>query len=102
MKLEELSRYDRATLALWARSHDRLFEGPKHDPMAEAAVHALRARLRTTADRRTIFSRYEADTASDFALVGSLLHTASDAELLWRVRDAAFYLRWLELAGSGK
>jgi large subunit ribosomal protein L5 len=42
--------------------------------------------------------RKKAETAAaDLALIGSLLPDAL-AEPCWRVRDSAFYLRWLELA----
>ena len=44
-----------------------------------------------------IFACYEADTGADLALIASLVLGDPAAELLWRVRDAAYYLRWREL-----
>lgn len=100
MSLEELTRYDRATVALWERSHAELSRGPGREPMVEVAVHALLSRLRLRAEPSTIVACYEADAGSEFALIGSLLPGGVASELLWRVRDAAFHLRWLELGGS--
>ena len=100
--MEGLNRYDRATVALWARSHAELSRRPSHDPLTEVAVHALLAGLRRCAKSSALFTCYEADAAADFALIGSLLPGGSASELLWRVRDAAFYLRWLELTRSGR
>jgi len=96
--LEELNRYDRATVALWARSHTELFGQPDRDALAEVAVHAVLAGLRSRCTKpAALFACYEAAAAADFALIGSLLPGSYGSELLWRVRDAAFHLRWLEL-----
>ena len=102
--LESLTRYERATVALWARSHAELLRLKRRSdgPLAEASVHALLARLRRCGEPSGLFACYEADAAADFALIGSLVPGACGSESLWRVRDAAFYLRWLELAGTGK
>jgi hypothetical protein len=95
--LEGLSRYDQATLALWCRGHRALTQSAPYDPLVQAALHAVLARLRTCAGERALFARYEAATAADFALVGSLLGAEPEEEALWQLRDAAFYLRWREL-----
>ena len=95
--MEGLNRYDRATVALWARSHAELSKRPGHGPLPEVAVHALLAGLRRCPGPPALFACYEADAAADFALIGSLLPGGSGSEALWRVRDSAFYLRWLEL-----
>jgi hypothetical protein len=98
--MEHLSRYDRVTVGLWARSHAELGRPAGQTCLVEAAVHALLARLRRCAESDALFARYEADAAADFALIGSLVAgTPSDA-LLWRVREAAYHLRWCELAGE--
>ena len=103
MTLNGMNRYDRATVALWARSHAELAKRPEdHGALAEVAVHAVLAGLRRCAESSALFTCYEADAAADFALIASLLPGGSASELLWRVRDAAFYLRWLELTGSDK
>ena len=99
MTLEGLNRYDRATVALWSRSHAKLARRSGQSCLAEAAVHAVLAGLRRCPEPAALFARYEADAAADFALIGSLLRGEPESEPFWRVRDAAFYLRWLELAG---
>jgi hypothetical protein len=65
--------------------------------------------LRRCADPAALFARYAADAKADFALIDSLVPalpaTTQDAghgidgndERRFQVRDAAFYLRWLEL-----
>ncbi len=101
--MEGLNRYDRATVALWARSHAELFKRPGRDPLAEVAVHAVLAGLRSRCTEPTaLFASYDADAAADFALIGSLLPGTYASELLWRVRDSAFHLRWLELTGGSR
>ncbi len=99
--MERLNRYDRATVALWSRSHAEM--GRRADgPLAEVAVHALLAGLRRCARPLDLFASYESDAAADFILIGSLLPHGSGSDLLWRVRESAFYLRWLELTqGNG-
>lgn len=98
--MEELNRYNRATVALWSRSHAELARQIGQRYLADAAVHAVLAGLRRCADARALFARYEAEAGADFALIGSLLPGDAGVELLWRLRDAAFYLRWTELTGD--
>ena len=40
------------------------------------------------------------DTGADLALIASLLLGDPAVGLLWRVRDAAYYLRWRELTAD--
>ena len=107
---QALGRYDRATVAIWERSHAELMASTGDDePLAcvrQAAVHALLARLRRCTDRSTIFDRYAADAGADFALIDSLIPPLPTPDVQddrrnvvrrLRVQEAAFYLRWLEL-----
>jgi hypothetical protein len=106
MDLDQLSRYDRATVGLWSRSHAELARpsgaGRDHDWLVEAAVHAVLAGLRGCGRPGDLLARYEADAAGDLALVGSLVNGAADAagDLPHRVREAAFHLRWRELTAA--
>ena len=101
--MEGLNRYDRATVALWARSHTELSKRSGNGPIPEVAVHATLAGLRSRCTEATaLFTCYEADAAADFALIGSLLPGTYASELLWQVRDAAFHLHWLELTGGDR
>jgi hypothetical protein len=95
--MDELSPYDRATVNLWRRNYLALTEQPEHRQLAEAAMHAVLAGLRRWQDSHTLFAAYDSDTAADFTLVRSLLSPGIREEMLWRVREAAFYLRWLEI-----
>lgn len=100
--MEHLSRYHRVTVGLWARSHAELGRPAGQTCLAEAAVHAVLAGLRRCAEPGTLLARYEAEAAADFALIGSLVAGKPSDELFWRVRDAAYHLRWRELtAGRG-
>jgi len=98
--VDELSPYDRATVSLWRRSHTELTEQPEHRQFAEAGMHAVLAGLRRWSDPGALFDSYEAETAADFALIRSLLPSDIPEEMIWRVREAAFYLRWRELTDS--
>ena len=91
------NRYHRATVALWARSHADLARQAGCAPLAEAAIHAVLGRLWCCTEPAALFACYETDTGADLALVASLVLGDPAAELLWRVRDAAYYLRWREL-----
>ena len=96
--MEPLSNYDRTTVGLWARSHAALQDQQQPGrPLVEAAAHALLARLRDCSEVQLLFARYDADPAGDFSLIGSIVPHYPRPELLWRIRDAAFHLRWLEL-----
>ncbi len=103
--LEHLSPYDRATVNLWVRSYAELSRDPTHGPLIEAAVHAVHAvlaGLRQYHQPPSLFAAYETNSAADFALIRSLLPGRLADEMLWRVRDAAFHLRWIEFTGSGQ
>lgn len=96
--MEHLSRYDRVTVGLWARSYAELARSLKDACLPEAAVHAVLARLRRCAEPRALLSCYEHDGAADFALIGSLVDGNSRDALFLQLRDAAYHLRWRELA----
>lgn len=98
--MEQLNRYDRATVGLWMRSHTELMQRTNQSHLVEAAAHALLAGLRRCDTATALFARYEADAPADFALIGSLLPDGPPEDLLWRARDTAFYLRWHELTGG--
>jgi hypothetical protein len=85
-------------VGLWARSHRQILQGSVRAWATEAAAHALLARLRPVPDQRQLFVRYETDAVVDFALIRSVLPEAIPDEMLWQVRDAGFYLRWMELS----
>ena len=95
--MEPLSNYDQTTVGLWARSHAALRQQQTDRPLAEAAAHALLARLRDCCDPQLLFARYDADPAGDFSLIGSIVPHYPRPELLWRIRDTAFHLRWREI-----
>ncbi|MDE3076741.1 MAG: hypothetical protein KGJ86_15090 [Chloroflexota bacterium] len=98
-----MSNYDRTTVGLWARSHAALeHQQEPGRPLAEAAAHALLAKLRDCSGVQPLFARYDADPAGDFSLIGSILPHYPRPELLWRIRDAAFHLCWLELHGRAR
>jgi len=69
--------------------------------LVEAAVHAVLAGLRRYTQPPALLHAYEDQAAADLALIRSVVETPLSDELLWRVRDAAFHLRWLELTSSG-
>lgn|GEM_PF-1391927 len=98
--MENLSRYDRATVGLWRRSHAALAREKDAICLAEVAVHAVLAGLRRCQDPGTLFERYERETSADFALIGSLLSGGPTSDRFWQVRDAAFYLRWQEITDA--
>jgi len=99
--LEHLSPYDRATVNLWARSYAELSRHPTHGPLIEVTVHAVLAGLRQYHQPPSLFAAYETNAAADFALIRSLVPGRLADEMLWRVRDAAFHLCWVEFTGSG-
>jgi hypothetical protein len=63
-------------------------------------MHAVLAGLRRWSHPAELFVAYEEGTAADFALARSVLPADASEEVLWRVREAAFYLRYLELTPS--
>jgi hypothetical protein len=96
---------------LWQTSHMSLQRSPVGTrPFAEAAVHALLATLRTTATTADLRQRYEKAGPESLALIRSLLPfgpgseqidplTDADYEWLLVLEDAAYFLRYCELAG---
>ena len=99
--MDDLSRYHRATVGLWRRSYAELLGEPDDRCLRDAAVHAVLAGLRRHRDRRALLAAYEASPTADFGLIGSLLAGDERSERFWRVREAAFHLRWCEIAGGG-
>ena len=98
--MDDLSRYHRATVGLWRRSHAALIGEQCDQCLRDAAVHAVLAGLRRHRGPRALLAAYEASPRADFSLVGSLLPGDEQSERFWRVRDAAFHLRWRELTGA--
>lgn len=97
--MEPLNRYDQATVGLWGRAYAWIIGHIDDRPLAEAAIHAVYASLRRQPDTASLFRCYDACTAADLALIRSIMPEGAADELLWKVRDAAFYLRWLQLTG---
>lgn len=97
--MDYLKPYDRATVGLWLRSHTELTNETGSNLMVGAATHAVLAGLRRRPTPAELLACYGSDAAADLAMIGSLLPDAF-AEACWRVRDSAFYLRWLELAND--
>ena len=98
----------RAVVSLWRESHRALPDHPAGRVVAEAAAHALLARLRVTCPTAdTLWRHYEAGNASDFTLIASLVPSPPTArtttereQRLYPIREAAFWLRWRELTGG--
>jgi hypothetical protein len=96
---------------LWQTSHASLRRSPPGTrAFAEAAVHALLAQLRTTTDIISLRQRYDGAGPSSLGLIRSVLPcgpgsvaaaplTDADYEWLLVLEDAAFFLRYCELAG---
>ena len=95
--MEDLTPYDRATVNLWSRSYQEVMEQSELGPLIDAAVHGVLAGLRPSGDAQSLFATYEVNAAADSALIWSLVPKGISEELVWKVRDAAFHLRWLEL-----
>lgn len=95
---------------LWRRSHD--VELPAHPGgrvMAEAAAQAVLHGLRRCRDRAELFAAYRegAAQAADFAPVASLVPPpvgargrAAALAPCYPIREAAYWLRWQELADA--
>ena len=96
--MEPLSFYEQATIDLWTRSQVAVVRYWGRAPLAEAAAHALLCRLRSCQLPAELFRRYDRDIPADLALIGSLAPDGVDQLHLAQLRDAAFYLRWRELA----
>lgn len=95
--MDYLKPYDRATVGLWLRSHTQVTNETGCNVLVGAATHAVLAGLRRRPTPPELLACYGSDAAADLAMVESLLPDAL-AEACWRVRDSAYYLRWLELA----
>jgi hypothetical protein len=98
--VEDLSPYDRATVNLWTRSYAELSRQADFGHVMEAALHAVLAGLRRYSGPQALFTAYETEAAADFALIRSLMQSPLPDEMLWKMRDAAFHLRWVELTDS--
>lgn len=98
--MEDLSPYNRSTVNLWSRSYREIINHLHYGHFVDAALHAVLTGLRQYPDPASLFSVYDAGAAADFALIDSLLPDERSDELRWKVRDAAFHLRWGELTGS--
>ena len=98
--MDPLSSPGQGTAARWARCYQALPFQTGTRWSLDSAVHALLARLRRCLSASDLFHAYETEAAGDFSLIGSLLEHYPRPELLWCVRDAAYYLRWLELTGT--
>ena len=99
--MDHLKPYDRATVGLWLRGHTQLVREAGGSCLVAAATHAVLSGLRHQPTPSDLLACYGTDAAADLALIGSLLPDAL-AEACWCVRDAAFYLRWLELADDAE
>ena len=95
----ELNRYDQSTVSLWGRGYAHVFGHTGWRSLAEAAMHAVLTGLRRSRDVAALFRCYDADTAAEIELVRSIMPDGTDEQTLFDVRDAAFWLRWLQLTG---
>jgi hypothetical protein len=96
---------------LWQTSHTSLQRVPTGTrPFAEAAVHALLATLRATDDLDDLRHYYQMVGPESLGLIRSILPigtgnpasglmTDADYEWLLVLEDAAFFLRYCEIAG---
>ena len=108
--VDDLTPERRVIVSLWRSSYRDLPRHPAGRALAEAAAHALLARLRqecATAD--ALWRHYEEGNAADFALIASLVPSPPDARTptereqpFWTIREAAFWLRWQELTGGSQ
>ena len=106
--VDDLTPGQRVTISLWRRSHRELPHHPAGRGLAEAAAHAVLARLRQTCPTtEALWRHYEEGNAADFALIASLVPSPPDARTptereqpFWTIREAAFWLRWQELTGD--
>jgi hypothetical protein len=97
---------------LWQTSHTALQRCPRGTrPFAEAAVHAVLATLRDIATLAELRRRYERTSPRSMVLIRSILpfgpgsdtiDPLSDADEEWLLvlEDAAYYLRYCEIAGQ--
>lgn len=107
--MDNLTPGQRVILSLWRDSHRALVRDPAGRVVAEAAAHALLARLRDACPTvAALWHHYEGGSDADFALIASLVPspmgalTQTDRErALYPIREAAFWLRWREFTGEG-
>jgi hypothetical protein len=95
----ELNRYDQGTVNLWGKGYAHVFGQSSWRALAEAAMHAVLTGLRRKADTAELFRCYDADTSDEIELVRSVMPEGTDEQTLHDIRDAAFWLRWLQLTG---
>ena len=62
-------------------------------------MHAVLTGLRRKEDTAALFHCYDADTAAEIELVKSIMPEGTDEHSLHDIRDAAFWIRWLQLTG---
>lgn len=106
--MDDLTPGQRVDAALWHESHRALPHHPAGRATAEAAAHALLARLRLTCPTAaTLWRHYREGNEGDFALIASLVPpppgartTTEGEDNLYPIREAAFWLRWRELSGD--
>ena len=107
--MDDLTPGQRVDIALWRESLRALSRHPAGRATAEAAAHALLARLRLACPTaETLWRHYREGNERDFALVASLVPpppgartTTEREDTLYPVREAAFWLRWREISGDG-
>ena len=95
----ELNRYDQGTVNLWGKGYAHVFGQSTGRTLSEAAMHAVLAGLRRRTDIPALFRSYDADTAAEVELVKSIMPDGTDEQTLHDIRDAAFWIRWLQLTG---
>jgi hypothetical protein len=87
---------DQDALALWARCHAELVaQGLERAPLVDVAVALVLGHLRACPTAQALVSRYQ-KSALDRALIERIVPTS--VATWYEARDAAFYLRWRELA----
>lgn len=99
--LHALLPWRRLTVAIWTCRYRDLLRAARRSPLADAAVHVVLADLQRCPERSALLTRYaEPDRVDDdFALVAALVPGDLGSALWWQVRDAAYHLRWQQLAG---
>jgi hypothetical protein len=99
---EYFNRYRRDIIRLWAQSYTRLTEEVGMGLLAEAAAQVVLTQLRGHEDLPGLLHSYATETGADLTLISSLVPSDPGSELPWLIRDSAYHLRWLEIAGAGR